>query len=61
MSLPYHVGNGVFGGLTPLIATSMVAYFGNPYAGLAYPITVAVITTVIGYIYLEESRHSEMG
>ena len=60
MSLPYHVGNGIFGGLTPLIATSMVAQFGNPYAGLAYPISIALITTVIGAIYLKESRHCEM-
>ncbi len=60
MSLPYHVGNGIFGGLTPLIATSMVAQFGNPYAGLAYPIGIAVITTIVGAIYLKESRHSEM-
>lgn len=60
MSLPYHVGNGIFGGLTPLIATSMVAHFGNPYAGLAYPIGIALATTIIGAIYLKESRHSEM-
>jgi len=60
MSLPYHVGNGIFGGLTPLIATAMVGYFGNPYAGLAYPIGIAVMTTIVGTIYLKESRHSEM-
>jgi hypothetical protein len=60
MSLPYHVGNGIFGGLTPLIATSMVGYFGNPYAGLAYPITIATITTIVGAIFLKESHQSEM-
>jgi hypothetical protein len=60
MSLPYHVGNGIFGGLTPFIATSLVAKFGNPYAGLAYPIAIATITTVIGAIYLKESRHAEL-
>lgn len=60
MSLPYHVGNGIFGGLTPLIATSLVAQFGNPYAGLAYPITIAVATTVIGAIYLKESHKADM-
>jgi MFS family permease len=60
MSLPYHVGNGIFGGLTPLIATSLVTQFGNPYAGLVYPIGIALITTVIGAIYLTESRHSDM-
>jgi MFS family permease len=67
MSLPYHIGNGVFGGLTPFIAltlvektkqTSLAAY--APYAGLVYPITIAVITTVIGAIFLRESRHSDM-
>ncbi len=60
MSLPYHVGNGIFGGLTPLIATSLVAKFGNPYAGLAYPITIALITTAVGAKYLKESRHADM-
>lgn len=60
MSLPYHVGNGIFGGLTPLIATSLVAQFANPYAGLIYPIAIAAMTTVIGFIYLKESRHSHM-
>lgn len=60
MSLPYHVGNGVFGGLTPLIALSLVEKFGNPFAGLVYPIAIAAITTVIGAIYLKESRHAEM-
>lgn len=60
MSLPYHVGNGIFGGLTPLIATSLVTKFGNPYAGLVYPIAIATITTIIGAIYLKESRHAEM-
>ncbi len=60
MSLPYHVGNGIFGGLTPLIATALVAKFGNPYAGLAYPIGVALLTTTVGAIYLKESRHSDM-
>lgn len=60
MSLPYHVGNGIFGGLTPLIATSLVTKFGNPYAGLAYPITIALATTVIGAIYLKESHKIEM-
>jgi hypothetical protein len=38
MSLPYHVGNGVFGGFTPLIAAALTASTGNPYAGLAYPL-----------------------
>ncbi len=48
MSLPYHIGNGVFGGLTPLIAESLVLKTGNMFAGLYYPVTVALITVVVG-------------
>lgn len=54
MSLPYHVGNGVFGGLTPFIATAVVAQTGNIYLGLAYPITVSVITAIVGGLYIPE-------
>jgi MFS family permease len=60
MSLPYHLGNGVFGGLTPLIATSLVEKTGNPYAGLAYPITIATLTAVVGFIFLKESRDQRL-
>ena len=48
MSLPYHIGNGWFGGMLPLLATAMVAATGNIYAGLWYPIVVAVMTLVVG-------------
>lgn len=51
MSLPYHIGNGVFGGLLPLIAAKLAESFGNPLAGLAYPIAVIVITLVISTAY----------
>lgn len=57
MSLPYHIGNGVFGGLTPLIGTALVASTGNMYAGLVYPMTIAFITFVIGSIWLPDSRN----
>jgi MFS family permease len=57
LSLPYHVGNGVFGGLTPFIATAIVAATGNPYAGLAYPIAIAAMTFVVGALLLPETRH----
>ena len=57
MSLPYHIGNGVFGGLLPLIGLSIVARTGNIYAGLYYPITVAAVTVVVGAIFLPETRH----
>lgn len=59
LSLPYHIGNGVFGGLLPLIGLSVVASTGNIYAGLYYPITVALITFVVGSIFLKET-HSVM-
>ena len=48
MSLPYHIGNGWFGGLLPATAFAMVAQTGNIYSGLWYPIVVALVTVVIG-------------
>lgn len=67
MSLPYHIGNGVFGGLTPLIATSLYAYSkteaspdGNPFVGLIYPIGVAAITFIIGMIFLSGKVKAEV-
>jgi MFS family permease len=56
MSLPYHVGNGVFGGLVPFIGTAAVAATGNPYAGLYYPMAVAGLTLVVGTLYLREGE-----
>lgn len=56
MSLPYHVGNGVFGGLVPLIGTALVAKTGNIYAGLYYPIAVALITLVVGGVLIKETH-----
>ena len=56
MSLPYHIGNGWFGGMLPLLATAMVASTGNIYAGLWYPIVVAVMTAVVGFLFLREPR-----
>ena len=55
MSLPYHFGNGWFGGFLPLISTALVARTGNIYAGLIYPIFVALLTFVVGSLYLKES------
>ncbi|MEZ5647902.1 MAG: MFS transporter [Alphaproteobacteria bacterium] len=55
MSFPYHIGNGWFGGLLPLIATATVAATGNIYAGLWYPIIVAVMTVVVGFIFLRDN------
>jgi hypothetical protein len=56
MSLPYHIGNGWFGGLLPLIATAMVAYYGDIYVGLWYPIVVALVCAVIGFFFLHETK-----
>jgi MFS family permease len=57
MSLPYHIGNGWFGGMLPLLATAMVASAGNIYYGLWYPIVVALMTLVIGTIFLRDSKN----
>jgi MFS family permease len=57
LSLPYHIGNGVFGGLLPLIGLMVVANTGDIYAGLYYPIVVAAITFVVGSLLLRETRH----
>ena len=57
LSIPYHLGNGWFGGFLPLIAAGLLAATGNLYAGLIYPIVVALITVVIGGLYIRESRH----
>jgi len=56
MSLPYHFGNGWFGGFLPLISTALVARTGNIYAGLIYPIFVALLTFVVGSLFLKESH-----
>jgi MFS family permease len=57
LSIPYHLGNGWFGGFLPLIAASLLAATGNLYAGLVYPIIVAIITVVVGGLFIRESRH----
>jgi MFS family permease len=56
MSLPYHIGNGWFGGLMPTIAFAMVAQNGNMYYGLWYPITIAAVTFVIGLLFVRETK-----
>jgi MFS family permease len=55
MSLPYHIGNGWFGGFLPTIAFAMVAATGDIYAGLWYPIGVAVLTLLVGLLFLPET------
>lgn len=60
MSLPYHIGNGWFGGMLPLLATAIVAWAGNIYAGLWYPIIVALVTFVIGLLFLRETKDRDI-
>ena len=56
MSLPYHIGNGWFGGLLPSITFAMVAQNGNMYYGLWYPITIAAVCFVIGMLFVRETK-----
>jgi MFS family permease len=56
MSLPYHIGNGWFGGFLPTISFALVAASGNMYQGLWYPIIIAVMTFVIGSLFLRETK-----
>ena len=56
LSLPYHIGNGVFGGLLPLIGLSVIAQTGDIYAGLYYPMIIAAVTLVVGSIFLKETH-----
>jgi hypothetical protein len=56
MSLPYHIGNGWFGGLLPATSFAMVAQTGDIYYGLWYPIVVALITVVIGFLFLHDTK-----
>jgi len=60
MSLPYHIGNGWFGGLLPTFAFAMVAARGNIYFGLWYPIVVALVTFVIGALFIRETRNNDI-
>lgn len=67
MSLPYHIGNGIFGGLTPFLATSLYELSktdtnptGDPFAGLWYPIGVAAVCFVIGMLFLSNKKRGEV-
>ena len=59
MSLPYHLGNGWFGGFLPSIAFAMIAYTGNIYSGLWYPLVVCLMTAVVGTFFLRETNGNE--
>jgi MFS family permease len=60
MSLPYHIGNGWFGGMLPLTATALVAATGDIYYGLWYPIVVAIMTLIIGAFFLTETHERDI-
>jgi hypothetical protein len=61
MSLPYHIGNGWFGGFLPPIAFAIVAATGSIYSGLWYPVVVAAVTLVIGLLFVRETRDVDIG
>ncbi|MBK8857015.1 MAG: MHS family MFS transporter [Opitutaceae bacterium] len=60
MSLPYHIGNGWFGGFLPLIAASIVVFTGDIYAGLWYPIGIALMTFIVGALVLPETKDNDI-
>jgi len=60
MSLPYHIGNGWFGGLLPTISFALVAFKGDIYYGLWYPIIIALITAVIGALFVGETKNNDI-
>ena len=60
MSLPYHIGNGWFGGLLPTTAFALVAYKGDIYYGLWYPIVIALATFVIGMLFVKETKDNDI-
>ncbi len=60
MSLPYHIGNGWFGGFLPLIAASIVVFTGDIYAGLWYPIAIALMSLIVGWVALPETKDNDI-
>jgi MFS family permease len=60
MSLPYHIGNGWFGGLLPATSFAMIAQTGDVYFGLWYPVTIALMTVVIGLIFIPETKDRDI-
>lgn len=60
MSLPYHIGNGVFGGLVPVIGLSLIKSTGNDFAGLWYPMVIAGICTLVCLVRVPETSHVDI-
>jgi MFS family permease len=61
MSLPYHIGNGWFGGFLPPIAFAIVAATGSIYSGLWYPVVIAALSLVVGLLFVRDTRHVDIG
>ena len=57
MSLPYHIGNGWFGGFLPTVSFALVVYTGDIFYGLWYPIVITGVSFVVGMLFLKETRH----
>ncbi len=60
MSLPFHLGNGWFGGFMPTVAFAMVAATGNLYFGLWYPVVIAGMCLIVGSLFLAETRTADI-
>lgn len=60
MSLPYHIGNGVFGGMVPIIGLSLIAATGNNFAGLWYPIGIAAVCLLVGFFLVPETKQVDI-
>ena len=60
MSLPYHIGNGWFGGLLPAIVFAFSAYKGDIYFGLWYPVIIAAMTLIIGMIFVKDTLGTDL-
>lgn len=60
MSLPYHLGNGWFGGFLPVTSFAIVAATGDIYAGLWYPVIVALVSAVIGFFFLRDTHRTPL-
>jgi hypothetical protein len=60
MSLPYHIGNGWFGGFLPTTAFAIVAGTGDIYSGLWYPVIIAAMTLVVGTLFLRETKDVDL-
>ena len=60
MSLPYHIGNGVFGGLVPIIGLSLIKSTGNNFAGLWYPMAVAAVCAIVNFLKVPETSHVDI-